>query len=502
MYNHFNKNFKKGFVAMSRFLGYFKYVLFILLFLCIINFNTFLCNLEPYDELWNFQNVLKIHNGNTIYTELNVIITPLFFEIGNFFLHIFGNTINSFRIYNVCIYSLLFLQIFLIFKQLKVKDDFAILYVSLIISCCYSIIAGGANYNTLAYLFICYGISHYIKHHNSKYFDFFEGIIIYLIFFTKQNLGVYYVLGTFVFEIWNNKSLKKTIILFLKRFFPFVILISITFIFMFIKGNLLDFFNMTFGGLFDFGNSNLATENLIFAINYVFIIFLFIYFLKKNLIPEEYLKNSKLLFCISIFTTLSIFPIVNTTHMMFSYLIFYILLFYILHFTFIGEIFCNKKHFIILNICSLLILICINLHIFVYHFPNFENWGSFDKNNHFYNVPMEPELKEKIETVSQYILKRNSEGVDVILITSDAAYTMINLNQNHNYFDLAFNGNLGYDGVNRLIEKISQSTKTEFLIYTNQEDMFWQESLEIRNYIINNLEKSGEILNYSIYYKN
>lgn len=486
---------------MSNFLKYLKYFLFLLLFLCIIGFNTFFNNLEPYDELWNFQNILKMYNENTIYTESNVIITPLFFEIGNFFLNIFGDNINSFRIYNVCIYSLLFLQIFLIFKQLRIKADFGILYTSLIISCCYSIIAGGANYNALAYLFICYGISHYIKYHNSKYFNFFEGIIIYLVFFTKQNLGIYYILGTFIFEFWNNKSLIKTILLFFQRAIPFFILTILTFIYMIIKGNLLDFFNMAFGGLLDFGSSNLISENWIYALNYIFIILLFVYFLKKNFIPKEYIKNAKLLFCISFFTTLSIFPIVNTTHMMFSYLIFYILLFYILHFTFIGEIFSIKKHFLILNICSFLALICIILHIIVFHFPNFENFGKISKASHFYNVPIEEDLKSKIEEMSKYILKRNAEGIDVILVTSDAAYTMINLNQNHKYFDLAFNGNLGYNGINKLIENINNSTKTEFLIYTNEEDMFWQESLEIREYIINNLDKTGEISNYSIYYK-
>ena len=44
-----------------------------------------------------------------------------------------------------------------------------------------------------------------------------------------------------------------------------------------------------------------------------------------------------------------------------------------------------------------------------------------------------------------------------------------------------------------------QSENTEFLILTNEEDCYWQESLSIRNFIIDNLEKTGEILNYSIY---
>ena len=56
---------------MSIFFKYLKYFLFLLLFLCIISFNTFFNNLEPYDELWNFQNVLKMYNGNTIRSSSN-----------------------------------------------------------------------------------------------------------------------------------------------------------------------------------------------------------------------------------------------------------------------------------------------------------------------------------------------------------------------------------------------------------------------------------------------
>ena len=43
---------------------------------------------------------------------------------------------------------------------------------------------------------------------------------------------------------------------------------------------------------------------------------------------------------------------------------------------------------------------------------------------------------------------------------------------------------------------------TEFLIFTDEDDCYWQESKDIREYIINNFEKSGEIFNYSIYLNN
>ena len=43
-------------------------------------------NLESSDELWNFQNIYKMYNGFQIYKDANVIITPLFFWIGEIIL--------------------------------------------------------------------------------------------------------------------------------------------------------------------------------------------------------------------------------------------------------------------------------------------------------------------------------------------------------------------------------------------------------------------------------
>ena len=57
-----------------------KLFVFILILLAVslvaLNYNL---ELSANDELWNFSNILKMINGYTIYKDLNVIITPLFF---------------------------------------------------------------------------------------------------------------------------------------------------------------------------------------------------------------------------------------------------------------------------------------------------------------------------------------------------------------------------------------------------------------------------------------
>ena len=105
------------------------------------------------DEMYNFLNSYKLANGLTIYTDNNVIITPLFFYISSIILKIFGENIFVFRTINLVISSLMFFLCYLILKKLKINKKFSLLYTLLIVSLISSIIGGGANYITLAYTF-------------------------------------------------------------------------------------------------------------------------------------------------------------------------------------------------------------------------------------------------------------------------------------------------------------------------------------------------------------
>ena len=46
--------------------------------------------IEVTDELFTFANTYKLHNGINLYSQNNIIDTPLFFWIGNLFLKVFG----------------------------------------------------------------------------------------------------------------------------------------------------------------------------------------------------------------------------------------------------------------------------------------------------------------------------------------------------------------------------------------------------------------------------
>ena len=64
---------------------------------------------------------------------------------------------------------------------------------------------------------------------------------------------------------------------------------------------------------------------------------------------------------------------------------------------------------------------------------------------------------------------------------------------------MPFYGNLGIEGINGLTQEISDMKNTYILL--TKEGIKYQESQELRDYIINNYKKIGEIEEFNIYTK-
>ena len=143
----FNKETKINFLV----------IIFILFSVSIFSFNL---KFNANDELWNFSNVYKMSNGEEIYKDINVIITPLFYYIGQTLFSIFGANYLVFRIYNLLLFGVLFYLIYLVLKRLGIDKTRSFTYLILIyiLLCVYITI--GANYNVLAFIFVLLGILH------------------------------------------------------------------------------------------------------------------------------------------------------------------------------------------------------------------------------------------------------------------------------------------------------------------------------------------------------
>ena len=142
------------------------------------------------DELWNFSNIYKMYNGLIIYKDTNVIITPIFFVIGNCLFKLFGANYLVFRIYNILIYTILLWFIYILFKKMNMSKKASILGIFYTFIYIYALIPAGANYNILSMVFIVLGLIIQIDRKENFIKYFIQGIVIFMVFFTKQNIGI------------------------------------------------------------------------------------------------------------------------------------------------------------------------------------------------------------------------------------------------------------------------------------------------------------------------
>lgn len=494
-----------GELKMSKTKSNFIVLFFFIAIFLILSSITLLSVFSPYDEIWNFQNIFKMYHGGTIYTNNNVIDTPIFFTLGNVLFHIFGANLLTFRVYNILIYLLKYVFIFALFRKFGTHRILAIFYLLIWLCFEYTYISCGANYNQLGLVFCLLGTLWYFGHAKNKFYHVVQGILLFFIFFTKQTIGIYYAFGIILFELFKTgfgKEFFKNQGMKLASFLPCLLISLLT---MFLKGNLMDFINLCFGSILEFGASNhsfhvKAIKYLIFMI---FTIGFSIFVLTKlENVPKDKKQTIVFLLCLAIGMSFNMLPLINGYHVNMALLFYYLLFIYMIDTFLIQELLISKKQLsIVLSICFVILFCMLGKTLFTY-FSGRQTYQSFDKTHPFYNAPVLQEDLNRIQTITNYIENKKKSGTQVVILSYEAASFMVPLKQNNGALDLAFSGNLGYHGIKNTIKQISEMKNTEFMIFTNNDDCFFQEASQIREYITRHFEKIGNLLNYSIYINN
>lgn len=383
------------------------------------------------DEIWNFQNIYKMYNGFIIYKDCNIIITPIFFVIGNLLFKIFNANLLTFKFYNLLIFASFPTSLYSLFITLDFNKRKAFLFSATIFSTFASGIKTGANYNILAIVFVIIGMNFFLLSRKKFIYLIFNSFIIYATIFTKQNIGAYYVIGICLAEFLLNKNFVTTIKMLLIQAIPAIILSCISLFIMYKYNILYDFINYAILGINEFSFSNFSLDIwsilLLLAISslYAFIFWI----MKKNFITNQVVKeNLKLLICISFPLNLVIYPILNLYHFLLALIFVMILFFYILDYLvftpILGKTLYNKLSVIISIIIITLDLLYSLLSIFnVIEVPIYCK----DKNHPYYNCYFSSETTSKINTITKYITEENSKNIDVIVFSNEAALYMVPL---------------------------------------------------------------------------
>ena len=472
---------------------------FILFFLISlgISLNIYL---ESNDEIWNFQNVYKMYNGFKIYEEINVIITPLFFWIAEGIFHLLGANLCIFRISHCVFMSILFLMTYKILKKLKIPKTLSLLAVLVIcLQEFFLMIRTSFNYNNMALLFFVIG-TYYLINEKTRKNILIQSIITILIILTKQNIGIYYLLGSIIYLSISKKDIKNKLIEIFK-YIGVVLLGGIIFVlYLIMDNNLYNFFNYTLGGILEFANENLNFESsaIVFMIGIITInIGMSIFFIKKNFLLKEQKENIKILFIFSIMRTLVCYPIFNWTHIIIGTYLMIINVVYMVYLLFkdfkdgITKILKVVNGMIIL---AMIIFSCLNMYTWIKAITSDDYPYSWE--NPFFGGMLGKEEYEENEKIIKYIEENEK---DVIVLSNRAALYMVPLKRNNGDFDLPFKGNFGINGVDGLIEKIDNMQNVQFLIYKNEDKSIYQESDRVKEHIKNTKSYVGEIEGFDIY---
>ena len=469
---------------------------------------SFFIELRVSDELWNFSNIYKMGIGYEIYTELNVIITPLYFYIGKIFCSLLENNYLVYRLYNNLFLNVLFLFcIYLLLKKINIGKKNAFFIICILAW----MMTTSGTYNLLAISFTVIGILFLIKEKELSWkSDIAQGIIVFFIFMSKQNIAAYYVLALIFYRIWQIKKLKTFFKHMLITLMSASVLLILFLTYLAVRGQLFAFVDYTILGLKEFATynvvkdllSNIYAIILLLGLAIIQIIFLKVANNKKIPFKEEERKKIILLACFSLMLLGVAYPILNEYHIRLAAILPVCTCSYVL-IILLRDLLKNKRMEKVKIIVLFLIFIIISVIGIRYNIAFCSIISSkeyyFPKNSPYYGALMSENTLDEINEILQYIEQEEQAGRNVKIISYYANLYMNLLGRNNGEMDLPFYGNLGKDGEDGLIEQIKQLKNTKILILT-QEDENYQESKKVMNYIKENYPKEGEIRQFSIYY--
>lgn len=485
-----------------------KHKIFYSAILILFCFSGIVFALKELQVTFTFSNIYKLHNGIQLYSQNNIIDTPLYFYLANAFLSMVGFNFFSYKIFAIIIFEIIFLLSLNILRKLKVPTKRAVLYIILIIipfskNFCHS----GVNYNVLGLMFWLLGMYLIVRKEDLEINPLEQGVISALIFATKQNIGIYYLIGLSIFIIYKYRKNIKNILKKLICTYLFFVLVTLIWVFVLIlQGQFKDFINYAFLGLGEFANRNIIFDSeyiIFYSIPFLTLIGLIFIKRKLNLTHEnKFIRNTIFFLCFMFPSLFMGYPIFNETHIVLATFISIIYCIYCIEQLVIKfkELFNLKVVKIILSL-YLIILVGINMY-YIYDYFNMilAKDYKYTYNQPFFGTYVTEEMDNKIKEIVNFVKEKELNNERVIIFSSEANIYQLVLNGNNQDFDMPLLGNWGYKGEERVLNKIKSLENTYFLI--NDEDITGQESKLIKSYIRDKYAKIDEISGFEVYYIN
>lgn len=477
------------------------------------------------DEVWNYNTANAFAMGLIPYKQVSMITTPLLPMINSIFLKIVFNGIMTYRVVMGIVFALIVLFIYLIIRELSSKGLLSYICAFFIGTLLINKFLLDYNYLfLLIVLMIAFLEVRDLKKNENFNFNhnLCVGFLTGLAFLTKQTIGLLLIIVV-IFEVFIY--MKKTgfdlkITKFIKligvRIFGMMVSITIFLIYLGVNGAFNDFVNYAIKGVKEFSNSipyyrllnstdyKIAIISRLFIIVYGSLFITFILECVKNKKMKDELINIYILAICSIPVIAIIYPISDDFHLIVASVFVLIVVAYLLIFL-LNEI--DKfvkidafyKKLLLIGLLFIIILISFKNAIIERNFNIKENVLVPFK--HYEGIYVPKYLSNRISDVTDKVRLYSNSGRESIIIDAEASIYDIVLNRYKKNYDMLLIGNIGENGVEKIINEIKNSHNVYYFVKNPQYALNWQLPEDIVDYIRNNLKYHETVSVFDVYYK-
>ena len=487
-------------------------LLYLFIFIVILSI-VLLKPINDLDELWNYNFARNIANGLIPYRDFNIIITPLNAIISGIILKITIDQLITMRILAGLLCSLILFIIYKTFNFLKVNNRLTFIFIAVIGYIYHNFLCIDYNWTSLllTLLIIYLETTLYNKNvlENNMKLDLLIGLLAGLTFTLKQTSGLLICGVTLVNKllvVHNKYEFKIYLKSFINRVIGILIPILLMAIYLILNNAFYDYINYTIKGASSF--TNFISYRYLLKFNIIGVLaigvpIIIIYELYNILIKSKY-TNKYYIFIYGLAIFIVVFPISDNIHFIIGSTPFIILILYEIYNLLYTKLFIKirEKEIIIqilkniILIIDLIIVVGVCFYTINNYYLYFKNKEYYSNSNKYNSLIINNDLKNKIEEIDNYILKTDKK---VLILDASAALYMIPINRYNKDYDMFNKGNFGFKGEERLIQEISNSENTQYLILNDKYNKNWQTPLSIIEYVKNNKTKTGEIEIFDIY---
>ena len=464
------------------------------------------------DEVWNYNTANAFAMGLIPYKQVSMITTPLLPMINSIFLKIVFNGIITYRVLMGIVFALIVLFIYLIIRELSSKKLLSYICAFFIGTLLIKKFLLDYNYLFLLIsLVIAFLEIRDIKKNENFNFNhnLCVGLLTGLAFLTKQTIGLLLIIVV-IFEVFIymkkigfDLKITKFIKLIGVRIFGMMIPITMFLIYLGVNGAFNDFINYAIKGVKEFSNSipyyrllnstdyKIAIISRLFIIVYGSLFITFILECVKNKKMKDELMNIYILAICSIPVIAIIYPISDDFHLIVAsvYALIIIAYLFILVLKKIDgfiKIDIFYKKLLLIGILFIIILISFKNLIIERNINVKENVLLPFK--HYEGIYVPEYLSKRISDVTDKVRSYSNSGRESIIIDAEAAIYDIVLNRYKKNYDMLLIGNIGENGVEKIINEIKDSHNVYYFVKNPQYALNWQLPEDIVDYIRNNLK--------------